>query len=460
MSAPATPAPAPRAFSLAELAIDIVSLFVAYFPLRPRLRLIACVCRRWRAAAYLSVTSIPPPLCYLGPLDRFPNLTACHFDEWTAVPPTWTPEQQARIRSVSFRTPLPRVLKAATFPSLTSLKVEVGERALAILPEILLTHASSLVHLKVDASPLRNYYEPPSLPQLPTSLSALRSLSLLSVVDASPFSSVFSQLTRLKSWSPSVLLHPLPQLRCLSIKTLTLTHVSLASLASLPSLTSLRIGRLIPASRDEHVSFPSALERLSPVLTSLSLDKQAVTLAALREVLPACKRLTHVSLMRGSLSLLPALLPLAVHITSMEVITGDYPSEEMHYLTQNFTALTKLRLRPNGLDVALPNWRLPHLRELHSGEVALAWLTRALRAFPTLLHLTVSGVLPAASAEVRAFEAEVRAADRRGMHMISIAQCRSVDVKALRQSLRWLAFRVELVLDVDTTDKQEGCVAS
>lgn len=95
MATPSPTSPAPgSACSLADLPIDLVTLVVAYFALRPRLLLIARVCRRWRAAAYRSVTAIPNRLCYLGPLDRYPNLTACRFVKSAEVPEIWTPKQR------------------------------------------------------------------------------------------------------------------------------------------------------------------------------------------------------------------------------------------------------------------------------------------------------------------------------------------------------------------------------
>lgn len=212
------------------------------------------------------------------------------------------------------RRPVAACVKGGPIPSLTSLKVSVGEGALDALPEILLSHASSLVHMKVNT-----HYVLPTLstPAIAHFLTGTRTLSLLNFADLDAMSSVLSQLTRLKSRTFIALSLSLPQLRCLTIESPRYRH---------------------------------------------------------------------------SLSLLPPLLPLAAQITSMEVIAGDYSSEETRYLTQNFTSLTKLRLRPNGLSQALPHWRLPHLRELQGDEAPLAWLTTALRAFPTLARLTVSEV--------------------------------------------------------------------
>ena len=76
----------------------------------------------------------------------------------------------------------------------------------------------------------------------------------------------------------------------------------------------------------------------------------------------------------------------------------------------------------------------------------LAWLAVALRSCPSVPRLAASHVPPSSTGDVRAFEEEVRAADRRGMHTITLWRCHSVDIKALQQSLKWLAIYVTEVV--------------
>lgn len=82
------------------LPLDVLRLIVRLAPLRPRLLVLARVCRRWRTAAYLSVTSIMRPYCYCGPLELYPNLTECFLKGDAPLPVAWTQQQRARILSV------------------------------------------------------------------------------------------------------------------------------------------------------------------------------------------------------------------------------------------------------------------------------------------------------------------------------------------------------------------------
>lgn len=72
--------------ALASLPVDVVRLIANLIPLRPRLLVMARVCRRWRTAAYASVTAIMEPYSYTGPYQRYPNLTACCFKDRGACP--------------------------------------------------------------------------------------------------------------------------------------------------------------------------------------------------------------------------------------------------------------------------------------------------------------------------------------------------------------------------------------
>lgn len=428
------------ASSLADLPVDVISLVVAHFALRPRLLLIARVCRRWRAAAYRSVTLIPPPLCYLGPLDRYPNLTACRFVESAQVPESWTAEQRGRIRSVYFFLSSAEVLRAAKLTSLTSLSVYLDEDALQAVPETVLANANSLAHLKI-AKRVGLWSSPPSFPQLTAPLPALSSLSLryLDPDSLTCFPSVYSQLTRLKTLGNYDSCSRLPQLRSAAFDYFTFSEAAIAWVASLRSLTSLRMGGA-DCDSNWHPD-AKALAIVAPVLASTSLCEGTDLTKALLAILPTCKRLSHVCLLRDSLSLLPSLLPLAAHITSMKLCSGDETAEEARYLA-HLTSLTELDVLPGPLTAALPHWRLPRLRQLVTTDMPLAWLTTALRSLTTLQRLKLSKVHPSSLDDVQAFEAEVRAADRRGMRTITIWRCHSVDIRALQRSLGWLTLAV------------------
>lgn len=145
MAAPPTRA-SPSEF--AALPTDLLVLVFGRLPLRPRLKVIAHVCHRWRSAAYLTVTSIPAPLYYDGPFERYPNLTECTFSGPQGVPSSWTAEQRARLRSVRFELPTKRaVLREANLSSLTSLRAYLLEEHVPHMTDLVSASAASLTHL-------------------------------------------------------------------------------------------------------------------------------------------------------------------------------------------------------------------------------------------------------------------------------------------------------------------------
>lgn len=426
------------AVAFADLPADVVCLIAGYVPLRPRLLVIARVCRRWRAAADLSVTSILPPMYYLGAIDRFPNLTACHFQGADGVPASWTAEQRGRIRSVRFHFSTENVLRRANFTSLTSLEATLVEDARRALPQIVEANAASLIALKLKAIRKNIWEEGDPVPPLPLSLPELRSLSIsasrVGTVDSVLyFAPLHSQLTDLaiKFDIPSHYATSLPRLRRLTVQ-LVMGGAKLAGwLRAMPALTALNIGTLSP----ERGDIAGFLSDAAPTVEAISLSQKNVW----SDKLLHCKRLRHVYLLKDSFSLLPALAPIASQISSMEVVTGSERPEQTRFFTQHFTALTKLTLRPDSLRRELPHWRLPHLRELTAHDQSLDYVTEALVAFPSLVHLCVLGA--AECGDLQAFQAELRSAERRGLQSLRLLHT-TLDLSALPRTFKWLTLTV------------------
>lgn len=232
--------------SLSDLPTDVLRLVFARLPLRPRLIVLARVCQRWRTAAHLSVTAIEPPFSYFGPMERYPNLTACHFARSDAVPSSWSEEQRGRIRSVSFFFSTSAVLRGARFTGLTRLEALVMDNDAAALTNVVAASARSLVRLKLACK--RNGFPAPHI-RLPagltTDLPALRSLSFGGQFKDTMehFAALHSQLTSVSLSSWCYVEHyamRLPNVRRLCIN-LEQSTSALAWLATLPSLTALKI---------------------------------------------------------------------------------------------------------------------------------------------------------------------------------------------------------------------------
>lgn len=204
--------------------------------------------------------------------------------------------------------------------------------------------------------------------------------------------------------------------------------------SSLPSLTELRLERL-----DHHPkSRISVLTALAPLLISVSDG------GLLARELALFPHLRHAYLDDGNpkraLATLPLLAPLAVHIESLSI--DRVPVAALRALP--FIALTKLSIyNPKLPALTLTEWRLPHLQDLacYRGTYSLTWLSVVLRAFPRLCFFMVSSVAAPAPDEVAAFAEEVQAADKRGMELLQLGAC-TLELTALRQSLRWLNLRL------------------
>lgn len=175
-ASPPPPLPCDPRVTTTALPTDVLRLIFDHIALRPRLLVLARVCRRWQKAVYLSVHTIPLPLRYSGPFDRFPNPTACDFSGDDHVPETWTPEQRARLRSVRFELSALSVLERAGLSSLTSLEVYLAKPVLPALPELVRANAASLTHLSVAPRLEGLWLRTEHLPPMPESLPCLCSL--------------------------------------------------------------------------------------------------------------------------------------------------------------------------------------------------------------------------------------------------------------------------------------------
>lgn len=210
------------------LPADLVRMIVVNFiPLRPRLLVIARVCRCWRAIAYSSVRIISEPYTYAGPYELYPNLTACAFDEVRGVPDSWTPVQCARISAAEFHvfddTYLTALSRLPT--SLTSLRLLCkGKRhgTIAGATRLLALNSSSLTNLTIVFATSSSPAVGEQLPYMP----ALRSLEVhgcMGYVQRCCIGLV-SQLTHLHATTigmtayPLIKPHHIPQMRDLSLK--------------------------------------------------------------------------------------------------------------------------------------------------------------------------------------------------------------------------------------------------
>lgn len=275
----AAPSPLPLPLggaSCVDLPTDVLCLVFARLALRPRLIVLARVCRRWRTAVYLSVTAIEPPFSYRGPMDRYPNLTACHFAGSEAVPSSWREEQRSRIRSVRFHLSTSAVLRGARFTGLTRLEALVMDHDAEALSEVVAASAHSLVRLKLSCK--RKGFPAPDvrLPAgLTTAMPALRSVAFFGQFKDTMehFSPRLSQLTSVSSFSwPRSTEHyamHLPNVRRLSI-VIKPSEDSLAWLATLPSLTALKLRSCV--SSDSQADLTRFITSVAPVLTSVTTD--------------------------------------------------------------------------------------------------------------------------------------------------------------------------------------------
>lgn len=430
--------------SFNALPTDVLRLIVDKIALRPRLLVLARVCRRWQNAVYLSVHTIPHPLRYRGPFDRFPNLTDCSFSGTDHVPETWTPEQRARLRSVRFELSTLPALEGARLTSLTSLEAHLDTNALPALSELVRANAASLTHLNLRPRMDSPWWQrcDEKLPPMPDSLPRLRSLVLQfrKTDDGNPlqrFAPVLSQLVDLEIPSEDETERfaiALPKLRNLHLDWLEPVPECVAWLTGMPPLAALSVGTLNDSGR-----LLQALDALSHLLTSLS-DRRGEPCTA--EALAGCTRLRSLGVDRYLLSEVRCLWPIAPQVETI-MVNISYEAASFNYedLTSHFTSLTKLHLRSG--EPLLSSWRLPYLRDLSCdrGE-SLDWVTRALRSFPTLEMLSVE--LSDVPADESAFKEEVRAADRRGMQLIELTNKSNRDFAALRASLQWCALRTSL----------------
>lgn len=430
--------------ALASLPADVIRAIFDVIPLRPRLLVLARVCRRWRAVAYASVTEIRGPYTYAGPYDRYPNLTVCAFDGKLGVPDAWTPEQRARIASAEFELSCDDNVTTAALPSLTSLelRIKVNLRAnLAGATRLMALAASSLTHIGITYSRIAYPCDKETLPPLP----ALRSLAVRHCVDFVQHYclSLAPQLTRLHGLSMQhkpILPAQLGAVRDLAIDSVS-GAVAADLIAALPSLTALHLHSIWGGSA-------SLLQAAHSQILTMNLSYRDNDSPPDVTLFPSLRNLI---LFSPSTKLIEAVLPLSVQIRNLEVTVSE---PELDKSITRFTNLTRLSLRSPDASL-LEWWHLPQLTELVSGSRPLLWVTNALQRFPSLMRLRLSEIViisSVAPADVSAFEAEVRKADRRGMELIWIEStkvsrkkiCVKFDTRPLQRTLHWLTLFVGL----------------
>lgn len=438
--------------ALASLPVDVVRLIANLIPLRPRLLVMARVCRRWRTAAYASVTAIMEPYSYTGPYQRYPNLTACCFQGSRGVPRSWTAEQCARISSASFWL---KATDEATvgLSSLSSLVLRIrvpNKVGLAGATRLLALNSSSLTHLGITfLYTLEAGLRREMLPPLP----ALRSLD---VEGSRAFAQLrcaglFPQLTRLCGLPVNDLHEPdLVPARLASVRDLTLVQVSsrfaaAAYASALTALTALHFhtcwdsGPLLPLLCAAHTR-----------LLTLELSSRSVDLIETPVDATLVPSLRNLAFSFYSAALVQAITPLCAQIRHLEVEIFCVDAG-FELIMRHFTDLTTLRLKGDykgeGECEVLLRWRLPYLQELRCNTPRpMQWVTTVLRAFPHLTRLRLPEIFVVA-ADINAFEGEVRKADERGMELICAdrpiaREGVKYDIKPLQRRLRWLSLSV------------------
>lgn len=139
-----------RPASINDLPTDLLVLLFAFFPVRARMLAAAPVCRRWRAAAFRSITSVdlacinvagflPLPAC----LAHFPNLTELTFDDSITNNACRIP---STLRSLTIRYKAPA--NDGPLPALTALNALVKSNPSAFIP-LLRQSVSSLASLEM-----------------------------------------------------------------------------------------------------------------------------------------------------------------------------------------------------------------------------------------------------------------------------------------------------------------------
>lgn len=434
------------ATALPALPGDVLRLIFACLPLRPRLLVVSRVCRLWRTHAYLSVTAIVHPYTYNGPFERHPNLTELHCAGPRGVPACWSPQQRALILCADFRRASDAVMSEAALPSLTSLNLGI-EQHLSAAAQHLVVSATSLSDLRLSARKPSRESNLQALPRLP----ALRSLATDLSTKRHSFAVSMSHLTRLdlerRHFSDDAIpVATVPALRRLSLHMWgPRDYTPLGWLCALPSLAELCFRS------ESNVAILPIVQALSTRLVGIRLHRRE-TSTKLSNALKVCTALRELDLQQPSEALVEAVLPLSAQIRRLQILEPSdcRPAGPEALLTTHFSHVTELTIEAADRSAYaisyLERWRLPHLRVLRStSSRALPWLTAALRTFPSLGVLQVMLVYTTSQvsdADIIAFAAEVRAADRRGVERLEFGYeetvAERVDLAALKRGLRWL----------------------
>lgn len=415
------------------LPLDLVRLIVSFIPFRPRLLVVAHVCKRWSLAVHDSITELPPcfsPSLTSRALERWPKIThlricasAASFNSnkihlsaifgarfitsldlrKLAPSPHSCTDPSSPCVALSSLTNLTRLsllltnccglttLVTQNSPTLQSLSVECSHQSLD-LQHLRLPKLTSLSWTYLFNDPHYESFARAFVSMLIAHSSSLSSLSLYSIPGFA--SEVYS-----------LAISGLPVLRSLTLRAICVPMPSLSLLIrSAPQLVDLHLWEVIPLR-----AFLSHISLLSPVLRSLKLPD--VETANVKQLLPALQQCTRLGRLLPSNNIIIDLhkstfrLVLRVHmavahqITRIDLRAGFLPRDQ-------WTALEFVNLLSGltRLDALLPvlfpaktvaSWRLPCLHTLqlcctaHALENSLEICKSFLIAAPWLRVLQV-----------------------------------------------------------------------
>lgn len=430
----------------ASLPLDLVAHLLSYIRLRPRLRVLALVSRRWRDAVTRTITSLTPAApAELLAHPRLTRLRKAHDRHCHLVGPVspalldlkFEPPSVLPMDPMLDDEPVCGCAHLNTVTSLTRLHLKLPERRCCDESLNLLQHNVGITDLVLHTT--RGCLQRiPSLASL--RLPRLRSLSIGGIPDADEFVAAHAaQLTALTAVQSLILRLRLPQ--CVSLGLLTADSLNRdfqAAIAALaPRLQSLRVlcAVTVPVSR-----------LLDPVLRAVCVAQARSSVSfslhplARLEHLKTAARLAYLR----QAPFLSSLHSLTMAPSSLQI---SHDQSDLIFALTVATQLRSLTIRDAIVNpTPIASLRFPHLRRLsllftHCPLEVVALIVSD--AAPLLEHLTYS---PHFGAELRPPLDLLRLAERRGVRKVVLVSDRKAWKRPLLAHLpqfRWLTVRLK-----------------